>query len=116
MSRPLIALVVHALSQAAEVSSGITAGISACQLDAVRGFLIDATSRRTPFLNSRSVQIFPPSRSTHAGVSGALTVLFATFPYEHLALRLATVPEAYTGAVVHDTLGHRVSPSLLRAR
>ena len=43
-------------------------------------------------------------------------MLFATFPYEHLALRLATVPEAYTGAVVHDTLGRRVSPSLLRAR
>jgi len=24
--------------------------------------------------------------------------------------------EVYTGAVVHDTLGRRVSPSLLRAR
>jgi len=43
-------------------------------------------------------------------------VLFAAFPYEHLALRLAIAPEVYTDFVVHDTLGHRVSPSLLRAR
>jgi hypothetical protein len=31
-------------------------------------------------------------------------------------LRLAIAPEVYTGAVVHHTLGRRVSPSLLRAR
>ena len=36
-------------------------------------------------------------------------------PYEHLALGLPIGREAYTGAVVHDTLGRRVSPSLLRA-
>jgi hypothetical protein len=40
----------------------------------------------------------------------------ALCPYEHLALRLAIAPAVYTGAVVHDTLGRRVSPSLLRAR
>jgi len=37
-------------------------------------------------------------------------------PYEPLDLGLSSGGEVYTEAVIHDTLGRRTSPSLLRAR
>lgn len=37
-------------------------------------------------------------------------------PYEHLVMAHAVDTKEYTAFVIHDTLGRRVSPSLLRAR
>ena len=70
-----------------------------------------------PFLEQSFRTELPSIKvDTHWRFRGVDCAFCRHSPYEHLALRLATVPEAYTGAVVHDTLGHRVSPSLLRAR
>ena len=35
-------------------------------------------------------------------------------PYERLDLGPAVCPQDYTGDVIHDTLGRRISPSLLQ--
>ena len=37
-------------------------------------------------------------------------------PYQRVAFGVAAIPEVYTGTVIHDTLGRRISPSLFRAR